>query len=139
MSGQRQCAGIRWQVGALARGEETTLWGVRRRCSRRIRLYPARLAHLLDLRFIFAICSPLPDLGEYMANIARASLESALRARKLDRTLTTVLPPLERRDETTVVPVDVTAIDACLQGGVPRGQLSEIAGASSSEIGRAHV
>ena len=73
-----------------------------------------------------------PDQGEYMANIARASLESALRARKLDRTLTTALPPLERRDETTVVPVDVTAIDACLQGGVPRGQLSEIAGASSS-------
>lgn len=73
-----------------------------------------------------------PDYGEYMANIARASLESALRARKLDRTLTTALPPLERRDETTVVPVDVTAIDACLQGGVPRGQLSEIAGASSS-------
>jgi len=67
-----------------------------------------------------------------MANIARASLESALRDRKLDRTLTTALPPLERRDETTVVPVDVTAIDACLQGGVPRGQLSEIAGASSS-------
>ncbi|HEY1304806.1 MAG TPA: hypothetical protein VGF24_14685 [Vicinamibacterales bacterium] len=67
-----------------------------------------------------------------MANIARAFLESALAARKLDRTLTTALPPLERGDETTVVPVDVTAIDACLQGGVPRGQLSEIAGASSS-------
>src|SRR5262245_52413499 len=67
-----------------------------------------------------------------MANIARAALESALRVRKLDRTLTTALPPLERKDESAVVPVDVAAIDACLHGGLPRGQLSEIAGASSS-------
>ena len=74
-----------------------------------------------------------------MANIARASresslesLQSALRVRKLDRTLTTALPPLERRDASAVVPVDVTAIDACLHGGLPRGHLSEITGASSS-------
>ena len=67
-----------------------------------------------------------------MANIARAALESALRVRKLDRTLTTALPALERMDEAAVVPVDVAAIDRCLQGGVPRGHLSEIAGPSSS-------
>jgi hypothetical protein len=67
-----------------------------------------------------------------MANIARAALESALAARKLDRTLTTALPALERIDEAALVPVDVAAIDRCLQGGVPRGQLSEIAGPSSS-------
>ena len=67
-----------------------------------------------------------------MANIARAALESALAARKLDRTLTTALPALERIDEAVLVPVDVAAIDRCLRGGVPRGQLSEIAGPSSS-------
>jgi recombination protein RecA len=66
-----------------------------------------------------------------MANIARAALETALRDRKLDRTLTTALPTLER-DEAAVVPVNVAAIDRCLQGGVPRGHLSEIAGPSSS-------
>jgi hypothetical protein len=67
-----------------------------------------------------------------MANIARAALESALRIRKLDRTLTTALPALERMDDAALVPVDVAAIDRCLQGGVPRGHLSEIAGPSSS-------
>jgi recombination protein RecA len=67
-----------------------------------------------------------------MANQALAALESALRARKLDRTLTTALPPLERQDESAHVPTEVTALDACLHGGVPRGQLSEIAGPRSS-------
>ena len=67
-----------------------------------------------------------------MANIARAALESALAVRKLDRTLITALPALERLDEAALVPVDVAAIDRCLQGGVPRGHLSEIAGPSSS-------
>jgi hypothetical protein len=67
-----------------------------------------------------------------MANTARAALETALRVRKLDRTLTTALPALERLDDAAVVPVDVAAIDRCLQGGVPRGHLSEIAGPSSS-------
>ena len=67
-----------------------------------------------------------------MANIARAVLENALRDRKLDRTLTTALPAWERLDEAAVVPVDIAAIDRCLQGGVPRGHLSEIAGPSSS-------
>src|SRR2546423_4847208 len=66
-----------------------------------------------------------------MANDALAGLETALRARKLDRTLTTALP-LERRDESAVVATDVAALDSCLRGGLPRGQLSEIAGPAAS-------
>jgi recombination protein RecA len=67
-----------------------------------------------------------------MANHARTALESALRARKLDRTLTTALAPLERTDPASLVATDVAALDACLRGGLPRGQLSEIAGPRSS-------
>jgi hypothetical protein len=64
--------------------------------------------------------------------MSRAVLESALRARKLDRTLTTALPPLERTDPAAVLPTAITALDTCLHGGLPRGQLSEIVGARSS-------
>jgi recombination protein RecA len=67
-----------------------------------------------------------------MANHALAVAESALRARKLDRTLTTALAPLERVDPSSLVPIDVAALDACLRGGLPRGQLSELAGPRSS-------
>lgn len=67
-----------------------------------------------------------------MANQALAVLESALRDRKLDRTLTTALPPLERTDASALVPTDIATLDACLHGGLPRGQLSEIAGPASS-------
>ena len=68
-----------------------------------------------------------------MANPALAVLENALRARKLDRTLTTALPPLDHRaDATTLAATDVVLLDACLRGGLPRGQLSEIAGPQSS-------
>jgi RecA/RadA recombinase len=67
-----------------------------------------------------------------MANIARAVLETALRARKLDRTLTTALPSLERTDPSALIATDIAALDACLRGGLPRGQLSEIAGPRSS-------
>jgi len=67
-----------------------------------------------------------------MANIALARLETALAARKLDRTLTTALPPLERQDESAFVATDVAALDMCLHGGLPRGQLSEIVGPQSS-------
>jgi hypothetical protein len=67
-----------------------------------------------------------------MANIARAALESALRVRKLDRTLTTAWPALEREDPATLVATDVATLDVALRGGVPRGQLSEIAGPRSS-------
>ncbi len=68
-----------------------------------------------------------------MANhAALAVLESALRARRLDRTLTTTLPPLERSDPAAMAPTDVAQLDAVLRGGFPRGQLSELAGPRSS-------
>jgi recombination protein RecA len=67
-----------------------------------------------------------------MAHPAVAVLESALRARKLDRTLTTTLPSWEGADPSSLVPTDISAVDACLRGGLPRGQLSEFTGACSS-------
>jgi hypothetical protein len=76
-----------------------------------------------------------------MANTARAALETALRLRKLDRTLTTTLPPLRdggteggaaRIDPSTLVATDLAALDASLRGGLPRGQLSEITGPRTS-------
>jgi hypothetical protein len=67
-----------------------------------------------------------------MVHPAAAVLESALRARKLDRTLTTALPPLERTDPAALVTTGVDALDACLHGGLPRGHLSELAGPRSS-------
>jgi hypothetical protein len=67
-----------------------------------------------------------------MAHPAVAVLESALRARKLDRTLTTTLPSMEWADPTSLVPTDIAAIDTCLHGGLPRGQLSELTGPCSS-------
>jgi hypothetical protein len=67
-----------------------------------------------------------------MANQALARLETALRERKLDRTFTTALPAWERRDDSAALATDVAALDACLRGGFPRGQLSEIVGPSSS-------
>lgn len=72
------------------------------------------------------------DKANHMAHPATAVLESALRARKLDRTLTTALPPLDRQDAGAFAATGVAALDACLRGGLPRGQLSEIAGPRSS-------
>lgn len=67
-----------------------------------------------------------------MANQALARLESALRARKLDRTLTTALPLLERCDAAASVPTGLAVLDAHLHGGLPRGHLSEVVGPRSS-------
>ena len=67
-----------------------------------------------------------------MANAALAVLESALRARNLDRTLTSALPALERTDAAALAPTGLPVLDACLRGGLPRGHLSEIAGPASS-------
>src|SRR5436305_12439310 len=67
-----------------------------------------------------------------MALVARADLETLLRARKLDRTLTTALPPLDPHDEAAIAPTGITALDARLGGGFPRGQLSELVGPRSS-------
>ena len=80
-------------------------------------------------------------VGETMAKIAGntalrspalAVLETALRERKLDRTLTTAMPPLERTDPAAFIPFDIAAMDAVLRGGLPRGQVSELAGPHSS-------
>jgi hypothetical protein len=62
----------------------------------------------------------------------RQYLESALQARRLDRTLTTRLPWLDPRDEYAIGPTGIAALDGQLGGGFPRGQLSEIVGARSS-------
>jgi hypothetical protein len=67
-----------------------------------------------------------------MAKTAIAALESALREHKLDRTLTTALPPLERADPAAFVPTGLEALDGHLRSGMPRGQLSEIVGPRSS-------
>ena len=67
-----------------------------------------------------------------MLSTIRADLETLLRAKKLDRTLTTALPPLDPHDELTVAPTCITALDARLGGGFPRGQLSELVGPQSS-------
>jgi recombination protein RecA len=64
--------------------------------------------------------------------LARTDLESLLRARRLDRTLTTALPRLDPRDESALAPSGITALDARLGGGFPRGQLSELVGPRSS-------
>jgi hypothetical protein len=60
-----------------------------------------------------------------MAKTSLAVLESALRERKLDQTLSTTGGALIPDGYT---PTTVAAIDACLRGGLPRGQLCEIAG-----------
>ena len=69
--------------------------------------------------------------------LPRAQLESLLRARQLDRTLTTALPPIDARDESALAPSSLSVLDARLGGGFPRGQLSELAGPRSS--GRASL
>jgi recombination protein RecA len=79
-----------------------------------------------------------------MANHALALVEAALRARKLDRTLTwhptahsprggdpaTALPARPAADAAAAT--DLARLDEAVGGGLPRGQLSEIVGARSS-------
>ncbi|MGE0360602.1 MAG: hypothetical protein AB7H93_12870 [Vicinamibacterales bacterium] len=60
---------------------------------------------------------------------ARAAVESLLRARKLDRTLTSSRPDTAPDPG---VPFDVQPLDTYLQGGLPAGQLSEVVGPASS-------
>ncbi len=60
----------------------------------------------------------------------RAELESLLRARKLDVTLTSTAPWTGAPRD--VAPTGVAALDQTLGGGMPRGHLSEIVGARSS-------
>jgi recombination protein RecA len=69
-------------------------------------------------------------------SLARADLESLLKTRRLDRTLTTALPAsdpgIAPLDEFVIGPTGIPALDAPLRGGFPRGQLSEIVGPRSS-------
>jgi hypothetical protein len=65
----------------------------------------------------------------------RAALESLLRARKLDVTVTPFGPSGESLvpvDAARLAPIGVAAVDAALGGGLRRGHLSEIAGAAST-------
>ena len=57
-------------------------------------------------------------------------LESLLRARKLDHTLTTA--GAEPADTRWLVPTGMAELDARLEGGVPRGHFSEVVGPRSS-------
>src|SRR5881628_15317 len=66
------------------------------------------------------------------ARIDRSVLMSALRARRLDRTLTSALPGIDPHDEQAVAPTGLPMLDARLGGGLPRGQLSEVVGPRSS-------
>ena len=63
---------------------------------------------------------------------ARTALESLLRARHLDRTLTTAIGPADPCDEYAVAATGVDTLDGRLDGGLPRGQLSEIIGQRTS-------
>jgi recombination protein RecA len=71
------------------------------------------------------------------ARAARTDLETLLRARKLDRTLTTAFPAPGPLDEHVVAQTGVAVLDERLNGGLPRGQMSEVVGARSS--GRASL
>lgn len=83
------------------------------------------LDHRASFRYIFAITK--------IWRITRSrSIESALRSRKLDRTLTTALPPLERSDPAAYVATNIESLDVCLRGGLPRGQVCEVTGPRSS-------
>jgi RecA DNA recombination protein len=72
------------------------------------------------------------DKAKLIMSLARADLESLLRTRHLDRTLTTALPPLDPHDQAAIAPSGILSLDARLGGGFPRGQLSELAGPRSS-------
>lgn len=63
---------------------------------------------------------------------ARATIESLLRDRHLDRTLTTVGPPPAPRTAERLIASGVAGFDTALDGGMPRGQISELVGPASS-------
>lgn len=63
---------------------------------------------------------------------ARASLESLLRDKKLDRTLTPVGPGIQPRPADRLLASGIPVLDTALDGGLPRGQISEVVGAASS-------
>ena len=62
---------------------------------------------------------------------ARAALETLLRERKLDSTLTSARPWVDLPED-RVAPTGIAAVDGPLGGGVRRGHLSEFVGARST-------
>lgn len=66
------------------------------------------------------------------ARADRNTLVTALRARRLDRTLTTALPAIDPHDEQAVGSTGLLSLDGRLGGGLPRGHLSELVGPRSS-------
>ena len=66
-----------------------------------------------------------------MRKLDRQALESLLRARSLDRTVI-LLDPASERSEQMVAPSGIASLDRRLDGGLPRGQISEIVGARST-------
>ena len=66
------------------------------------------------------------------ARVDRTVLLSALRARRLDRTLTSALPGIDPHDEQAVGSTGLSTLDDRLGGGLLRGHLSEIVGPRSS-------
>ena len=67
-----------------------------------------------------------------MPAMARADLESLLRLKKLDHTLTDLEPLDPGLQARWLVPTGIAMLDEQLQGGFPRGQLSEVVGGRSS-------
>lgn len=67
-----------------------------------------------------------------MPAIARAELESLLRSRKLDHTLSGAFPGPDPGDPRWFAPTGLPDLDRRLGGGFPRGELSEIVGPRSS-------
>jgi hypothetical protein len=61
---------------------------------------------------------------------ARAKIESLLRARKLDVTLTSASPWIRGRRD--AAPTGISRLDEALGGGLPRGHLSEVVGPRSA-------
>ena len=64
--------------------------------------------------------------------VARADLELLLRTHRLDRTLPTALPFLDPHDPCSLGPTGVASLDARLDGGFPRGHVSELVGPRSA-------
>lgn len=70
------------------------------------------------------------SVADVPATDSRTHVESLLRARKLDRTLTSTWPSSE--PEACRMPWQVAVLDTALAGGLKRGELSEIVGPPSS-------
>lgn len=75
-----------------------------------------------------------PALSERSESKGRDYLESLLRDRRLDHTLTNrgLTPVLTRGSDPMLVPTGIADLDARLEGGIPRGHLSEVVGPRSS-------